>query len=251
MSDTPGNRAPIQTTVVSRFYFICLGYRTSETPTGTRENNYAAYLIQTDDGRNILVDTGFPEGMEPKDADGNPWPGVVEQLASIGIAPQDVDTLVCTHYDLDHCGRNDAFPNAVHVVQRKQHEEAARGYERYQRGRAFWDAPNTQRHLVEGDHTLAPGIELIDTDGHAPGHQSLLVTLPQMGKVLLTIDAVPRRTVFDRERTEFPIDEDKEAAARSTVRLVEIAERERPALVVFGHDGPQWRQLSVLPDYYE
>ncbi len=109
------------------------------------------------------MDTGFPEGMEPKDADGIPWPGVVTQLASIGIAPQDVDTLVCTHYDLDHCGRNDAFVNAVHVVQRRQHDEAVRGYERYQSGRANWDAPSIERQLVEGDYTLAPGIELIGT----------------------------------------------------------------------------------------
>lgn len=238
-------------TQVARLYFICLGFRTSETPAGTRESNYAAYLIQTEDRRNILVDTGFPVGMEPVDAAGNAHPGVVAQLASIGIAPQQVDTLVCTHYDLDHCGQNDVFANAVHVVQRKQHEEAARGYERYQRGRAHWDAPTLNRQLIEGDFSLLPGVQLLDTDGHAPGHQSLLVTLPQTGKVLLTIDAVPRRVVFSRERTDFAIDEDKDAAAASTVRLVEIAESEQPALVVFGHDGPQWRTLRVLPDYYE
>ena len=245
------NDSPTRQTVVSRLYFICLGYRTFETPAGARENNYAAYLIQIDDGRNILVDTGFPEDMQPVDPDGKPWPNVVQQLASIGIAPQDVDTLVCTHYDLDHCGRNDAFPNAMQVVQRKQHDEAVRGYERYQRGRAFWDAPHINRQLIDGDYMLAPGIRLLDTDGHAPGHQSLLVTLPQMGKVLLTIDAVPRRGTFDSNRTDFPMDEDKAAAAHSMARLVELAESERPALIVFGHDGPQWRQLSVLPGYYE
>ena len=245
------NEGRIRQTIVSRLYFICLGFRTSETAGGTRENNYAAYLIQTDDGRNILVDSGFPEGLQPLDADGNPWRNVIQQLDSIGVAPQDVDTLVCTHYDLDHCGRNDAFPNALHFVQRKQHEEAARGYARYQRGRAHWDAPHVNRQLLDGDYMLAPGIKLLDTDGHAPGHQSLLVTLPQMGKVLLTIDAVPRRNVFDRNRTDFAMDEDKAAAAHSTTRLVEIAESERPALIVFGHDGPQWRQLSVLPDYFE
>ncbi len=62
------------------------------------------YLIQTDDGSNVLVDTGFPESMigayrEPG-GEGRPrvdegdW--VVNQLASIGVAPGDIRYLVCT-----------------------------------------------------------------------------------------------------------------------------------------------------------
>lgn len=237
-------------TVIERLYLICLGYRTVDTPTGPREANYAAYLIQTKDGRNLLVDSGFPEGMQPRDANGALPPDVVTQLGEIGIAPHAIDTLICTHYDLDHCGQNNRFANAVHVVQRRQHEEAVRGYERYQRGRPYWDAPQVTRQLLEGDVALAPGIELLDTSGHAPGHQSLLLTLPTTGKVLLTIDAVPRQNLLTADRNDFGMNEDKGAARQSTLRLLDVVKHRQPALVVFGHDGPQWHTLRVLPAYY-
>ena len=45
--------------------------------------------------------------------------------------------------------------------------------------------------LVDGDTELLPGLELIETSGHVPGHQSVLVRLPKTGAILLPIDAVP------------------------------------------------------------
>ena len=46
--------------------------------------------------------------------------------------------------------------------------------------------------MVDGDTELLPGVTLIETSGHAPGHQSVLVRLPKTGAVLLVIDAVGR-----------------------------------------------------------
>lgn len=238
-------------TEVTRLYLICLGYRTSETPTGARESNYAAYLVQTRDGRNILIDTGFPEGAQPRDESDQPYPGVVQQLATIGIQPDEIDTLICTHYDLDHAGSNDKFLAAEHVVQRRQYSEAAAGYERYQRSRPYWGAQGIRYRFVEGDTELLPGLRLIDTTGHAPGHQSVLVELPRNGKVLLTIDAIPRMSVNVRQRSDFAIDEDKDDALASTRKLIDLEENEQVEAVIFGHDGPQWRKLRVLPEYYE
>lgn len=36
--------------------------------------------------------------------------------------------------------------------------------------------------LVDGDTELLPGLELIETSGHVPGHQSVLVRLPKTGQ---------------------------------------------------------------------
>ena len=47
--------------------------------------------------------------------------------------------------------------------------------------------------LVDGDTELLPGITLIETSGHVPGHQSVLVRLSKTGAVLLTVDAVSFR----------------------------------------------------------
>lgn len=37
----------------------------------------------------------------------------------------------------------------------------------------------------------------------------------------------------------------------STKKLLDIVDRERVALVVFGHDGAQWKQLKKSPEYYD
>jgi len=37
----------------------------------------------------------------------------------------------------------------------------------------------------------------------------------------------------------------------STRKLLDLAEREQVKLVIFGHDGEQWRRLKKAPKYYE
>jgi N-acyl homoserine lactone hydrolase len=86
------------------------------------------YLIQTDDGLNVLVDTGFSHHLIGKyrheeqpfvrmdEAD-----YVVNQLARLGLAPQDVHSVMSSHFDPDHAGNLTAFPRAQVVVQRQQY----------------------------------------------------------------------------------------------------------------------------------
>jgi glyoxylase-like metal-dependent hydrolase (beta-lactamase superfamily II) len=74
-----------------------------------------SYLIRTDDGRNIVVDTGFPDEMvvaaQQPGYQGMPirdGVAVVARLAAVCVAPQDVHLLVATHLDADHAGAHDA-----------------------------------------------------------------------------------------------------------------------------------------------
>jgi N-acyl homoserine lactone hydrolase len=98
---------------------------------------------------------------------------------------------------------------------------------------------------------LLPGIELIETSGHVPGHQSVLVRLPQTGPVLLAIDAVVDQARFDADAGEpGPHDMDADSARASIRKLEEITRREGVTLVIFGHDGAQWATLKKAPEYY-
>jgi len=92
---------------------------------------------------------------------------------------------------------------------------------------------------------------LIETSGHVLGHQSVLVRLPHTGPVLLAVDAVMMKRLFTPERSAWPNDEDEDQLRASTQKLLEIVERERVSLVVFGHDGEQWRSLKKPPDFYD
>src|SRR5262249_25188524 len=105
--------------------------------------------------------------------------------------------------------------------------------------------------MVDGDTELLPGLTLLETSGHTTGHQSVLVRLPQTGSVLLVIDAVVMQRLFTPDRQAGPLDENEEQLRASTRKLLDVAERERAALVVFGHDGLQWPMLKRAPEYYE
>jgi len=211
------------------------------------------YLVQTGDGKNILIDSGLPANFQAPPNFPAPEMGknVIEQLAMIGLQSADIDMLICTHYDMDHAGNHGAFPNAQLIAQRQHYEVARSGYQRFAPTRSQWDQPASRYRLLDGDTELLPGLELIDTSGHVPGHQSVLVRLPHTGPVLLTIDAVAMKNSFTPNRQPSPADADGAGAIASTRKLLDLAEREHVSLVIFGHDAQQWSTLKKLPDYYD
>ena len=210
------------------------------------------YLVQMSDGKNILIDSGLPEDYTPPP--GTPpsqnRKNVLEHLADLGLGPDNIDLLICTHFDVDHAGYHDAFSKAELIVQREHLELARGGHPRYAAARVHWDHPSLRYRLVEGDIELMPGLSLIETSGHAPGHQSVLVHLPQIGPVLLAIDAVVLQRLFTPDRKAWPL-ENEEQLRGSTRKLLDLVEREHVELVVFGHDGQQWQTLKKAPAWYE
>ena len=105
--------------------------------------------------------------------------------------------------------------------------------------------------LVDGDTELLPGLELIETSGHVPGHQSVLVRLPKTGAIVLTVDAVPFGAGFTRDEQEESSNPNGEAGRASTMKLLDLVEREHIGLVIFGHDNEQWKTLKKAPEFYE
>jgi N-acyl homoserine lactone hydrolase len=208
------------------------------------------YLVQTGDGKNILIDSGLPETMPEDEKDFENGQDVIEQLASIGLKPGDIDTVISTHYDIDHAGRHAAFTKAHYIVQRVHHLDAATN-PRFAANRPQWEQPTERIRLVDGDTELLPGLELIETSGHVPGHQSVLVRLPKSGAILLPIDAVPFGSGFTRDVQDDGDNPDAEAIRASTIKLLDLVEREQIGLVIFGHDQEQWKTLKTAPEFYD
>ena len=111
-------------------------------------------LVQTEDGNNILIDSGLPSPIPEEASDFENGQDVIEQLASIGLTPDDIDTVISTHYDIDHAGRHAAFTKAQYVVQRAHHEDAASN-PRFAALRPQWDQPMERIRLVDGDTRTA------------------------------------------------------------------------------------------------
>ena len=209
-------------------------------------------LIETGDGQRILIDSGMAaDAPRPVVPQVGKEMNVIEHLAALGLKPEDIHTVICTHFDVDHAGYHDAFTNAEFIVQREHYDLARSGHPRFAAARAHWDHPALRYRLVEGDTAILPGLTVLETSGHAPGHQSVLVRLPQTGAVLLAIDAVMMERLFTVERKAWPNDDNEEQLRASTRKLLDLAEREQVKLVIFGHDGEQWRRLKKAPKYYE
>jgi N-acyl homoserine lactone hydrolase len=236
-------------------YLLHLGQLGSRDPV-TGETNFGqvpGYLIRTTSGRTVLVDTGNPAALIGQPT-GTPWwdllndtrpqDDVVQRLAELGITPGDVDLLISTHFDFDHCGRHDAFAAAgiTSLVQR-DHLDAARDDPRFDS--ALWDLPGIAYTPVDGDFELEPGLRLIASSGHVIGHQSVFVETAD-GPVLLAIDAIAFADQITMKRfpSTYP---DPEAALRSRDKLVALA-AETGAFLLMGHDGAQWATLPKSPE---
>ena len=208
------------------------------------------YLAQTADGRNILIDSGLPDVLPAEEQDFANGRDVILQLADLGLQPGDINTVISTHYDIDHAGRHGAFCNAQYIVQRAHHADAATN-PRFAANRPQWDQPADRVRLVDGDTELLPGLRLIETGGHVPGHQSVLVRLPKLGQVLLTIDAVAFAAGFSPTAWQDGTNPNGEDGRAATEKLLALVEQEQVRMVVFGHDNEQWQGLALSPAFLE
>ncbi|WP_202924499.1 AttM family quorum-quenching N-acyl homoserine lactonase [Photorhabdus bodei] len=191
------------------------------------------------------------------------WPvmredeGCVAQVKKLGIDPADIRYVVQSHLHLDHTGAIGRFPNATHIVQRREYEYAytpdwfsAGGYIRKDFDRPglkweFLDGERNDMFDVYGDGTL----KTVFTPGHSPGHQSLLVTLPNSGNLLLTIDAAYTLDHWEERALPGFLTSTTETV-RSVQKLRHLAKRTN-AIVVTGHDPDAWPTFRKAPEYYD
>lgn len=182
----------------------------------------------------------------------------VEQLAGIGVKPEDIRYVVQSHLHLDHTGAIGRFPKATHIVQRTEYDYAFNP-DWFSRGayiRADFDKPGLKWKYLGGDYTddfdlFGDGtLRMIFTPGHAPGHQSFLVNLPNAGPVLLAIDAAYTLDHWNEKALPGLVCSSTDAA-RSVQKLRALAEK-TGALVVTGHDPDHWKTMKHAPyDHYD
>ncbi|GAA2873249.1 MBL fold metallo-hydrolase [Streptomyces mexicanus] len=145
-------------------------------------------------GQRILVDTGIGNGKERA----NPaWHDLdtdyLQRLAAAGFPPDSVDLVILTHLHADHVGWNTrltdgewvpTFPGARYLTSRTEREFWA-GYAMDEpREQMFRDSvlPVEEAGLLDlvevpaDGAEIAPGLRLVPTPGHTPGHVAVELT---------------------------------------------------------------------------
>ena len=217
-----------------------------------------AFFVEVGD-RKIAVDAGI--GPVHLDFPGfGPFFGgkYMESFQKTGHSREDVTDVVFTHLHLDHCGwvtqefegeRQLTFPNARYVVTNTEWEF----------WRAFEGPPvgpdpdlvqkplaNRLEMIKEGD-TVAPGISVISTPGHTPGHISLLIS--SGGKQFFLLgDVLHGKMQLEQWDWNVAFDIDADTAQRTRQKLLD--ELIKPnTIVAAGHfSNGVFGQISKVDD---
>lgn len=209
------------------------------------ETDKGYVLLETGIGRQVLEDLAgldvlYPGRDKPWGLDGRPLSAA---LAGVGLAPKDLALAAVSHLHCDHSGgvrelREAGVPIAI------QREELEFALERASLSDGYYPADFTGAvdwQELEGDAELAPGVWALSTPGHAPGHMSYRVDLPETGTWLLAVDAGDLAENFTDRRPpgQTVLPDDLPRAVESIDRLLALRDQTRGRLVP-GHDQLVW-----------
>lgn len=158
-------------------------------------------LAIENDQHKIVVDTGHHDA---KWVSKNMLPATTTETEKIenalmdgmGWKIDDVDTVINTHLHFDHCGQNKLFKNAKFVVSKVEWEYAFKPdfYQRRLYKPFLFDRTAVNyfdwKFVKAEDQELYPGLNLLYTPGHTPGHMSVLVRT-ENGTVCFAGDVCP------------------------------------------------------------
>jgi N-acyl homoserine lactone hydrolase len=177
----------------------------------------------------VLVDTGIGPAHPVIDRLYRPARHPCDAaLGARGIAPGDVVAVVNTHLHFDHCGGNARFAGVPAFVQEAEYTASR---EPAYTVPDFVDFPGARYELLSGEHEVAPGVRILPTPGHTPGHQSVEVETPE-GIAVIAGQAVETLAEYAGDAPLTDV-----TAAASLERLRALA----PARVYFSHDAAVWR----------
>jgi len=217
-------------------------------------------LLMHDDGP-VLIDTGLiPEGLvDPRRAWGSraelvkPAMTIEDdiryRLGQVNLTVSDIKMVILTHLHWDHTGGLQYFTDCPIVVQKAEHRFAFNpdSFVSTQYMPNHFDFP-LNYELVEGDRVIMPGISVVQTPGHTPGHQSVLVQMTSGRSFIFSGDTIsleenltfktPGSNVWSAER-----------AAESIYKLEHLSLL-LDAEIIPSHDITRWGKLKKIPFAY-
>lgn len=206
-------------------------------------------LLLSDGKSVILLDAGVGMGLDA----GSPAPGVSNiktNLEIFGLQPEDVTHVVLSHLHLDHSAglsytdRNShtvsTLPNARIIVQQREWDHAVSQFDvpnPYQdAGYSIDDLlrlkASGQLECIRQDSLeIVPGVMMVHTGGHTPGHQ--ITRVADGGKIGYFMgDLMPNEEFFEA-KVRHRNDTDPLAAARIKNIVMKQAYRDKAYILMY------------------
>lgn len=209
-----------------------------ETGTGApRVEPVLGYLVRQAE-RWLLFDTGIGGGHEDLDAHYRPLRRALPvALGAAGVALEDVGWVANCHLHFDHSGGNPSFASRPIFV---QDNELATARERADYTLPELVADGIAYEPVSGEVELFPGVLLVPTPGHVPGHQSLVIRCSD-GTVICAGQSHDSASHFTGDMLAHQAHADGlHQPLPSYPAWIDALTRFDPSRVVFAHDLAVW-----------
>jgi glyoxylase-like metal-dependent hydrolase (beta-lactamase superfamily II) len=205
---------------------------------------FSCYLVKHGD-QYLVWDTGNAMGS----GQWAPKTSLVDQLAQLGVKPEQVTYVGISHYHNDHTGQVGSLPKATLLIGKGDWEvvTAPKTAAGVSSPFASWIGGEGKVEQLPGDRDVFKDgtVVLLYTPGHTPGHHSILVKLAQMGPVLITGDLAHFHENYDRNGVP-SFNTDRAQTIASLERFKKIAANLK-ATVIIQHDPRDVGKLPAFP----
>ena len=214
----------------------------------------------------MLWDTGVPEAAFKDPKGWSTLPKLIvyhldktltDQLAELGLKPDDIARVAISHTHGDHVGNVGLFPNSTILMQQAEYSwiHSPDGpndnvNQLMALARKLLGTPKNLQ-LIDGDTDVFGdgSVILVSTPGHTPGSQSLLVHLRKSGFIILSGDVVHLEQNFEKNIVP-SLNTDKAASIASMEKVRQMIATYK-AMLFINHDKAQTDKLKLLPAFYD
>lgn len=224
--------------------------------TGKSKNLVAScYLIRHGDDL-MIWDAGLPAAMKGKPIDpklpmdATVTATLVEQLAQLGIKPEQIGRIGVSHFHFDHIGQAESFPGATLLIGGGDWTELTKTPPDPRldtKPLTHWISGGGKVEPVLGDRDVFgdASVRMIDLPGHTPGHHGLMVKLKNKGNVLLSGDQAHFTENYESEGVP-DFNTNRADTLTSFKRFKDMA-KDSKATVIIQHEPADIAKLPAFP----
>jgi len=189
----------------------------------------------------VLLDTGIGVGLAEVEAMYRPVRAALDDvLRGVGSSVAEVRAVANCHLHFDHSGNNFRFAGIPIFAQRIEREAASRPD--YTLPGPVAEFEGARFELLEGEAEVVPGVRIVPTPGHVPGHQSFVVDTRE-GRVVIAGQAFQDAAEYARALYAWTLDRAGSPHPEYAPWVADLQELD-PWRVTFAHDLAIWQRSA-------